>query len=150
MPWVSLVLAFSFGFYGLLRKRVAASPEEGLTFETWLLAPVAIFYLVRFEPPGGAFMAGGWDIRLLLVGTGLITAMPLIWFAHGARRLPLSTVGLLQYLAPTLQFLLAVVLYREPFTTVHLLTFVLIWTALAIYTWDLRRAWRERRSKAAG
>ncbi|MEM6792570.1 MAG: EamA family transporter RarD [Acidobacteriota bacterium] len=141
LPWLSLFLAISFGLYGLVRKTVNASPEQGLALETLLLAPLSFFFLMRWQAEGvGAWGEGSWSTDLLLIATGAITALPLLLFTHGARRLPLSTIGLLQYIAPTCQFLLAVVAYREPFDRVQLLAFLFIWTALAIFTLDLRRA----------
>lgn len=141
LPWISLVLAFSFGFYSLVRKQVRAGPEVGLFVETLLLSPFMGIYLLRAGADGtGAFGRGDLALDLLLVAAGAITAVPLLLFTHGARRLPLSTVGFLQYLAPSLQFLLAVVVYREPFTPSHLTAFVLIWTALAVFSWD---TWRR-------
>ena len=140
LPWIALVLALTFGFYSLLRKRVKTHPVPGLCIETGLLTPLAATYLLAAEiNDQGSFTHSGLTIDILLVLSGLITALPLVLFTYGARRLPLSTVGILQYSAPTLQFLLAVVVYREPFTGAHLLAFVFIWTALAIFTVDLRR-----------
>jgi chloramphenicol-sensitive protein RarD len=145
LPWVALVLALTFGFYGLLRKTVAAGPEVGLAVETALLAPFALAWLVRLHAAGaGAFGHGPAAIDLLLVASGVITVLPMVWFTRGARLLPLSTLGLLQYLSPTLQFLLAVAVYREPFTAAHLLAFGLIWSGLAVFTWDLRRRLARR------
>jgi chloramphenicol-sensitive protein RarD len=140
VPWVSLLLALTFGFYGLLRKTVAAGPLVGLAVETALLAPVALVWLARLHAAGGgALGAGPGRVDLLIVASGVITVAPLVWFTRGARLLPLSTLGLLQYLAPTLQFLLAVAVYREPFSALHLAAFALIWAGLALFTWDLRR-----------
>lgn len=146
LPWISLVLACSFGLYGLLRKTVDASPEVGLLAEALLLSPLLLAWLLREEVTGGgAFGAGGWGVRGLLLATGVITAVPLLLFTHGARRLPLSTVGFLQYLAPTCQFLLAVLVYREPFDLHQLGAFVLIWLGLVVFTADARRHWRAAR-----
>lgn len=139
-PWVSLFLALSFGFYGLLRKTVRAEPEVGLLVETLLLAPWMLLLLVRAEAAGeGAFGHQGLGTDLLIVVSGAITAVPLLLFTHGARRLELSMVGFLQYLAPSLQFLLAVGVYGEAFTLDHLAAFLFIWAALALFTWDTRR-----------
>lgn len=150
VPWVSLYLAFSFAFYALLRKKVAASPEEGLGIETWILTPVALIYLVWLErSQGGAFGHADLATHALLVATSVVTAAPLVWFTHGARRLPLATVGLLQYLAPTMQFLLAVLVFREPFAMPQLVAFLFIWTALAIFTWDARARWRAEQGAPA-
>lgn len=140
LPWVALVLALSFGFYALLRKTVAAGPEVGLAIETALLTPFMIGWLVWLGGTGTAvFPAVGWGVKALVIVAGLITVAPLVWFTHGARRLPLATVGLLQYLAPTGQFLLAVFLFGEPFDRYHLVAFALIWCGLGVFTWDLRR-----------
>jgi len=140
LPWISLVLAASFAFYGLLRKTVRADPEVGLLVETLLLSPWMILLLVRADAAGtGAFGHEGVGADLLLVASGAVTALPLLLFTHGARRLPLSTVGFLQYLAPSMQFLLAIAVYGETFTLDHLAAFVLIWLALALFTWDARR-----------
>ncbi|MDH3744525.1 MAG: EamA family transporter RarD [Acidobacteriota bacterium] len=139
-PWIALVLAVSFAFYGLLRKQVGAEAEVGLLVETGILTPVMIGYLVRADLAGnGALGHQGVLIDGLLVAAGAITAVPLLLFTHGARRLPLSAVGFLQYLAPTLQFLLAIFLFREPFTGSHFMAFACIWAALALFTWDLSR-----------
>lgn len=144
LPWISLALPASFGFYALVRKMVAASPEEGLTLEVWLLSPFALAYLLTVEAP--SFGQGGVGHHLLLIATGLITALPLIWFTHGAKRLPLSTVGVLQYLAPTGQFLLGVFVYGEEFSVRHLMAYSLIWLALVVFTIDARRASKARRA----
>lgn len=151
LPWIALGLAFTFGFYSLLRKSVAASPEEGLTVETWLLAPLSLVYLARLAGDGGGAL-GHVDAptHMLLVATGVITGVPLVWFTHGARRLPLATVGILQYLAPTMQFLLAVLAFREPFALAQLTAFVLIWTALIVFTVDARAARRNPRHPPSG
>jgi chloramphenicol-sensitive protein RarD len=149
VPWVSLALALSFGFYGLLRKVARVDALGGLLVETLLLAPLALSYLaVRASRGEGSF---GADPRLgtLLAAAGLITAIPLVLFAIGVRRLPLSTIGIIQFVAPTAQFFLAVGLYREPFTAAHVVAFPLIWLSLAIYTserfTELARAPRDAR-----
>jgi len=143
LPWISLVLAVSFAFYSLVRKQVQAGPEVGLFVETLLLAPFMLLFLLHAERSGdGAFGHQGLALDLLLVAAGAITAAPLLLFTHGARRLPLATVGFLQYLAPCLQFLLAVAVYGELFTPSHLAAFLFIWTALAIFSWD---TWRQTR-----
>jgi chloramphenicol-sensitive protein RarD len=135
LPWIALSLAFSFGLYGLLRKTSHADSLVGLFFETALLSPLALAYLVvRGVQGSGAFGTVAPLLHILLVASGIVTATPLIWFAHGARKIPLSTVGFTQYLAPTLQLFLGVVVFREPFTSVHLVSFSLIWTGLALYS----------------
>jgi chloramphenicol-sensitive protein RarD len=135
-PWVSIVLAISFGLYGLVRKRAAIDAVGGLFAETALMAPLALALVgVRAGSGGGAFGSAP-GTTALLVAAGAITALPLVWFTLGVHRLRLSTMGLVQYVAPTGQFLLGVALYREPFTRGHATAFGLIWASLALYTWD--------------
>ena len=137
VPWVSLALAFSFGSYGLLRKVVRADSLTGLFVETALISPLALGYLILLGIEGaGAFRATGAAIDWILAASGIITAAPLLLFVEGARRIRLSTLGLLQYLVPTGHFLLAVFAFGEPFALGRLITFAFIWTALAIFTWD--------------
>jgi chloramphenicol-sensitive protein RarD len=135
MPWMALALAFSFGFYGLVRKVVPVAPLIGFCIESLLLTPLALGYLgaVMLEGTSAAFRG---DVRLdfLLILTGLSTATPLIWFAAAAQRLKLSTLGLLQYLAPSGQLALGVLVYGEAFGWVDGLAFAVIWAALAMYT----------------
>jgi chloramphenicol-sensitive protein RarD len=135
VPWIALALAFSFGGYGLLRKTAALGALEGLSFETMVLFPVAAAYVVWLTVNGqNAFVnTDSTSTRLLLMAAGPITAIPLLLFASGARQIPLSVLGLLQYLAPTLQFLLGVWLFREAFTADRLVGFALIWAALALF-----------------
>ncbi len=141
LPWIALVLALSFGTYGLLRKTARVGPIVGLALETGLLAPVAVAYLIWLRQEGSLGFAGGDPtLDLLLVAAGVVTTVPLLWFTRAAQLLPLSTLGFLQYLAPTMHFALAVALYGERFTAHHGVTFGCIWTALAIFTADrLRR-----------
>ena len=135
LPWISLVLAVTFALYGLLRKIASVESLPGLFLETMVLGPFALGYIVWLQAHGqSALFHQGLSIDLLLMGAGVATATPLIGFAFGARRLQLTTVGLLQYLAPSLAFMLGVFIYREPFTPSHLVTFLLIWSGLAVYT----------------
>ena len=137
VPWIGLAIAVSFAMYGLLRKQIAVRPVVGLTVETALIAPLAFAYLLwptRESTP----IAG--DTYALLSLSGIVTAIPLLLFATAARRLKLSTLGLLQYLAPTCQFLLATLYYREPVLPVDLIGFVGIWAGLIVFTIDSRRA----------
>lgn len=135
-PWIAVVLAISFGLYGLLRKVMHIGALAGLTVETWILfLPSLAVILFASSRPADAAPYGG-DTYALLALAGLVTALPLLMFAAAARRLRLSTMGFLQYLAPTSQFMLAVFLYGEPFTRVHLVTFALIWSAVLVYTSD--------------
>ncbi len=151
LPWISLVLAFSFAFYGLLRKTVNADAVVGLTFETGVMAPFAIAFLMVIDARGsGSLGHHGWSTDILLMLAGVVTVVPLLFFTQGVRRLPLSTIGLLQYIAPTCTFLLAVFVYGEAFTAPHALAFTLIWIALAIYSWDLRVRLRRQAPAAAG
>jgi len=139
-PWIALVLAGSFGVYGLLRKTAPVGSLVGLTVETSLLCPLALGYLVWLRARGdAAFGAGSVGVDVLLALAGVVTAVPLLWFASAARRLRLATVGFLQYLAPTGHFLLAVLTFGEPFTRTHLVSFACIWTALAVYSIDTAR-----------
>jgi chloramphenicol-sensitive protein RarD len=147
LPWISLVLPVSFGLYSLLRKMVRADAVVGLTFETTALLPFSAGLLLRQEVRGiGALGNQGIGIDLLLVAAGAVTAVPLILFTLGVRRIPLSTAGLLQYIAPTCTFLLAVLLFDEPFSAAQAFSFGLIWTALIIYSVDLRSRLRREPS----
>lgn len=148
LPWVSLVLAVTFGFYGLLRKRIPLDALNGLFFETALLTPVALLYLLYLGHENSmAFLTGSSTRDLLIVAAGVVTAVPLVLFAAGARRLRLMTMGVLQYVAPTLTFLLAVLVYDERFGAAQVVTFALIWTGLAFYSFDLIAANRPGSEK---
>jgi chloramphenicol-sensitive protein RarD len=144
-PWIGLGLALSFGFYGLLRKTAALGALEGLALETFLLFPVALGYLAWLSlHDESAFTHATLNSKCLLIAAGPITAVPLLLFAAGARRIPMSTLGLLQYLAPSLQLLLGVWLYDEPFGGPRLIGYAVIWSALALYSLDgLWKAWRS-------
>ena len=144
-PWISLALAVSFSGYGLIRKTVAVEAVEGLAAETLLIVPVGVAYLIWCQWQGsGALGHMGRLIDLWLVASGLVTAAPLALFAYGARRIAYSTVGVFQYIGPTLQILIGVFLFHEPFTATHAIGFGLTWLALVIYLGEgLLRA-RER------
>ncbi len=145
IPWISLVLAATFGFYGLLRKTAPVDGLLGLSAEMLLLVPLALCYLVWSGLDGNhAFTRHGITGMALIALSGLLTVLPLLWFANAARRLRLATIGFFQYLAPTCQLLLAILLFGEPFTRDHLVSFGLIWLALAIYSWDLTGSYRHR------
>lgn len=140
LPWISLTLAFSFGMYGLLRKLVPVGALVGLTIETMLLFPFSVAWLAWAESTGhAAFLHRGRLLDLLLLLAGPLTAIPLLWFTGAARRLPLSTLGFLQYIAPSLQFLLAVFAYGEPLHGPRLVAFGLIWAALAVFAFATLR-----------
>ncbi len=143
-PWIALALAASFGLYGLIRKVVAVDSVPGLATETLLLSPFALAYLLWVWQRGAAALGHeGAVVDALLLGSGLVTALPLAMFAFGARRIPLSTVGIVQYIGPTLQFLIGVLVFHEPFPRARAVGFALIWSALAIYAVD--GMWRNRR-----
>ena len=144
-PWIALVLASSFSLYGLLRKLAKVEAMMGLTVETTLLAPLSLGYIVfLFFHQEGAFLEGSRQLDVLLPLSGLVTAIPLLFFIGAARRLRLATVGFLQYITPSLHFILAVGLYRETFSFRHLVSFLFIWTGLGIYSADT--LWRNRKS----
>jgi len=145
VPWVGLVLALTFGIYGLLRKTAALGAIEGLSLETLLLAPLAAAYLLWLADRGASgFIDGDATTRLLLLAAGPVTAVPLMLFAAGARRIPFSTLGLLQYLGPSLQLLIGVWLYHEPFAD-RAPGYVLIWIALAAFSIEgIAHGWRSR------
>ena len=148
LPWIALVLALSFGFYGLLRKVAVLGALEGLTLETILLAPVTLAVLGVWAWQGqGALVQGDATTLGWLVLAGPVTAIPLLWFAAGARRIPLATMGILQYISPSLQLALGVWLFHESFETSRLKGFLLIWAALLVYT--LEGWWVRRRAMPA-
>lgn len=149
LPWVGLTLAFSFGTYGLAKKWSQVTATESMFAEMAVLAVPALAYLVWQEATGEAAL-GHSDLFTtgLLVGAGLVTALPLIWFGAAARLIPLTTIAFFQYLAPSITFLLGVFLYREPFSGARVVGFSLIWVALAVYTADSVLA-RHRRRLAA-
>lgn len=147
LPWISLVLAFSFAFYGLARKVVRVDALNGLLAETAVLSPLCLGFLAFAAVRGRIFE--GWNtlsIPLLLLVSGLITALPLLWFIRGVRRIPLSTAGFVQYVSPTLQLLIGVAWYGEPFTRTHLASFGLIWVGLAVFSVSSARSLAIRRS----
>jgi chloramphenicol-sensitive protein RarD len=134
VPWVALSLATTFGLYGLIRKRVAVDATVGLLTEVAVLVPIALGYLAWLGATGRSHFGATPAWTALLVASGVVTAVPLMWFAVGVRRLRLATIGLLQYLNPTMQFAIAVLIFGEPFTPAHRLAFACIWIGLAVYT----------------
>lgn len=137
LPWIALTLAMSFALYGAIRKTVDVGASEGVAFENLVFVPIAIGYLIWLSNNGGSNI--GLDqpkISLLLILSGIITAVPLILFAKAARLIPLSTVGIIQFLAPSIQLLVGVTLYNEPFKQVEMIGFGLIWLAVTIYVTD--------------
>lgn len=134
LPWIALALAFSFGFYGLVKKTAPLNSLHGLSLETALMFVPALFFLLYSDMIGnGAFLHLGTLIDGLLIGAGVVTTVPLLLFASAARSIPLSLVGILQYIAPTLQFLLGVWVYHEPFTQTQFVGFGIVWLALIIF-----------------
>jgi len=135
VPWIALVLALSFGLYGLIKKLSPLDSLPGLTLETGLLLLPAIIFLGLQEVNGdGSFGHTGWDIGLLLASSGVVTAIPLLLFSAGTKRINLTTIGILQYITPTIQFLLGTFVFKEPFNVLKLVGFVMIWIALIIFT----------------
>lgn len=134
LPWIALSLAFSFGFYGLVKKLAPLGSLHGLTLETGIVFPAALIYLLIVERSGsGAFLHQSTLIDVFLIGAGVVTTIPLLMFASAAKQIPLTVVGLLQYIAPTLQFAIGVFLYKEPFDQSHLIGFGIVWVALVIF-----------------
>ena len=152
LPWVALVLCLTFAFYSVIRKQVQVDSRAGFVVEAALLAPLAMIWLGCFvaQPNGRLMGEGGWDIVMLLAA-GPITAVPLILFAIAAKRLRLSTMGMMQYIGPTLQFLISVLVFKEAFGLTHALAFAFIWTALIVFTIDslLGEAKARRLARAA-
>lgn len=133
-PWVAFSLAISFALYGLVKKVVQLSPLLALAFETVLTLPIALMFVSWLHVTNaGTF---GMDVTMtwLLIGAGIATALPLLWFAHGARRIPLNMIGFLQYIAPSITLCLGIFVFHEPFSKVQLLSFIFIWTALTVFT----------------
>jgi chloramphenicol-sensitive protein RarD len=150
LPWVGLVLAATFGIYGLMRKTAPLGALEGLALETLLLAPLAAALLAWRTSHGGSVLSGGDPALLgLLALAGPLTALPLLLFAAGARRIPMTTLGVLQYIGPTIQFALGVWLFHEPFAGPRLVGFAFIWAALVIYTGEGWLSMRRRASTEA-
>jgi chloramphenicol-sensitive protein RarD len=138
LPWMSLVLTVTWGIYAYFKRTLAVGASEGFFLEVLILALPCFGLWLWFESQGsGHFMHTGWKDTALLMGAGLVTAIPLMLYAHGAKGLKLSTIAIMQYSAPTMIFLLAVFVFDEPFSGLKLTAFCLIWAALAIYTWSL-------------
>lgn len=147
-PWIPLTLAVTFAAYGLIRKVTPVASADGLFIETALCVPLCLAYILWLAHTGaGASASAGWPTWALLLIAGPFTAAPLLFFNLAARRVRLSTLGLVQYLAPSLQFLLAVTLFGEPFTPVHAVVFGLIWTGCALFSWDSHRRHRRARMR---
>ena len=149
VPWIALFLALSFGSYGLLKKLVPLNAMYGLTIETMIVTPIALLYL--FSQQSGEWANVEWIsvTSLLVFGAGIVTAIPLLLFSAGAKRIPLSMVGFLQYFAPTIMLIIGVFLYDEPFTQVHAISFTLIWAGLAVYTVTRMKRLKKYEQKTA-
>ena len=148
LPWIALTLAFSFGFYGLLRKTASLGSLEGQSLETAILFIPAFLFLLYRELTGvGSFGHAGWQTTALLAFAGVATAVPLLLFATGARQITLTTLGLLQYIAPTIQFLIGVLVYNEDFSPARMVGFSIIWLGLIIYTAENFHYTRRRHAK---
>ncbi len=149
IPWIALTLAFSFGTYGLLRKIAGVESVAGLAVETAILTPPALGFLTYlFVSGNGAFLNVSLSTDLLCAATGVVTALPLILFTHGVRSIRYTTSGILQYIAPTLQLLVGTVIYKEPFTKTHQISFSLIWLALIIYSVNSVIIFRKQQTAA--
>jgi chloramphenicol-sensitive protein RarD len=134
LPWIALTLAFTFGLYGLVKKTAPLGSLHGLTLETGLLFVPALAYLIACEAAGqGAFLHSGLKADWMMVGAGLVTTVPLLFFAAAAPRVPMTMIGVLQYINPTMQFLLGVLLYKEPFTHDRMIGFGLVWLGLILF-----------------
>jgi chloramphenicol-sensitive protein RarD len=138
-PWIALSIAFTFGAYGLLRKMIPVDPLAGLVVETSVMLPAALATLGMLASQGSMHFFDSPLQALLFMGGGAVTAFPLLWFISAAKILPLSTLGFFQYLVPTLQLLVGVILYHEPFTHQHAAAFALIWAAIAIFLLSVPR-----------
>ena len=155
IPWVSLSLAVTFGLYGLAKKMIKVESAIGLTIETMVIAPFALVYLLYLMFQSETQFFTSLSTSLLLMGGGVVTALPLLFFAKGAQKVSLTMLGILQYIAPTLSLMIGVFIYHEPFTKAHLLAFIFIWSALIIYTlsvtkWGPNRAKRIKRKRKIG
>lgn len=143
LPWIALSLAFSFGIYGFVKKLSPLGSVHGLALETGIVFPVALIYLAYIQSSGvGAFLHEGLRVDLLLIGAGIVTTIPLLMFASAAKQIPLNMVGILQYLAPTIQFLIGVFIYKEVFDHTRLIGFSIVWLALIIFWVENIRAHR--------
>ncbi|WP_112950906.1 MULTISPECIES: EamA family transporter RarD [unclassified Rhizobium] len=146
IPWVSLTLTITWGLYALFRKTLPLGPNQGFFLEVLILSIPAFFYVLYLElgTGDGHFYRTGWSDTALLLGCGLITAVPLMIYANGAKLLKLSTIGIMQYIAPTMIFLIAVFIFKEPLGTARMIAFPLIWAGLFLYTWSMLRGSRGR------
>jgi chloramphenicol-sensitive protein RarD len=156
VPWIAISLAMSFALYGLAKKITNLSSLIALTIETLLALPIALLFISSLHLGGtGSFAVSSYYITLLLIGAGVSTALPLLFFAQGARRIPLSMIGFLQYIAPTISLVLGIFIFKESFTKVHLISFIFIWAALTLYSisrtkWFVILQNKESKNKSLG
>lgn len=146
VPWISLTLTISWGLYALFRKTLPLGPNQGFFLEVLILSIPAVLYILylEFVSGEGHFYRTGWTDTALLLGCGVVTAVPLMIYANGAKLLKLSTIGIMQYIAPTMIFLIAVFVFREPLGTAQMIAFPLIWAGLFLYSWSMIRGNRGR------
>ena len=133
-PWIALILSFSFSIYAVLKKKLKISPIVSVTGEVFLLFPIGLLFLICFQVDGQGSFGGDWSTTILLVLSGPLTAVPLILFSYGTKKVNLSTAGILQYLNPSLQFFCAAYIFMEPLTIWHLISFSIIWISLILYS----------------
>lgn len=145
LPWIALTLAVSFSVYGLLRKQVAVDSIPGLFIETLMMLPAAVIYWIWFAEVSSDFSANTPQLNILLICAGIVTTAPLLCFTAAARRLRYSTLGFFQYIGPSIMFCLATFMYNEPLTTARLVTFIFVWSALALFTYDSIKTYRTAR-----
>jgi len=146
VPWIALVLAITFGLYGLAKKLLEVEPLLGLALETAIITPIAIIYIIFIQLQGVGTLGigeGYLTLTLLLIGAGVATAMPLLWFAESAKRIELSTIGFMEYIAPTITLLLGIFIFQENFTKTHFISFSCIWVAIVIYSISKYSAFRK-------
>jgi len=150
IPWISLLLALSFALYGLMKKKTTVSSIVSLSLETAVLAPLVIGYISYLQIKGtGALGIISPTTTLILMGSGIATALPLLWFGEGTKRIPLSSMGFLQYIAPSISLVLGIFVFKEQFTTIHLISFGFIWLGLLIYSISQVKQMRDNHHKAA-
>lgn len=150
-PWVALLLALTFGFYGLAKKLIKVDSAIGLALETMVITPIALIYVLGLFMQGRqSFLSVSYTTDFLLIGAGAATAVPLLYFAKGAQIIPLSMLGFIQYISPTITLILGVFVYGEEFTKVHLLSFLCIWTALTLYSLSSSKFLKNLETKRRG
>lgn len=148
-PWIALVLAFSFGIYGLLRKKIPVESAPGLLIESTMLLPIALLYWPLFASDSATMINNNMNLNLILLCAGIVTTFPLVCFNAAAKRIQYSTLGFFQYIAPSMMFLLAVGLYGEPLDHARLITFGFVWFGLLIFSWDSWRTYRKNKKNSA-